>query len=46
MTQTAATVRRHVVVDTPIDRAFFLFTEHPGGERPLPRGLLYRQGRG
>ena len=46
MTQTAATVRRHVVVDTPIDRAFFLFTEHPRWGLPLPRGLLYCQGRG
>ena len=30
MTQTQATVRRHVVVDTAIDRAFSVFTERFG----------------
>ena len=40
MTQTAATVRRHVVVDTPIDRAFFLFTERFGDFKPPEHNLL------
>ena len=40
MTQTAATVRRHVVVDTPVDRAFFLFTERFGDFKPPEHNLL------
>jgi uncharacterized protein YndB with AHSA1/START domain len=40
MTQTAATVRRHIVVDTPIDRAFFLFTERFGDFKPPEHNLL------
>jgi len=40
MTQTAATVRRHVVVDAPIDRAFFVFTERFGDFKPPEHNLL------
>jgi hypothetical protein len=40
MTQTAATVRRHVVVDTPIDRAFLLFTKRFGDFKPPEHNLL------
>ena len=40
MTQTAATVRRHVVIDTPIERAFFLFTERFGDFKPPEHNLL------
>lgn len=40
MTQTAVTVRRHVVVDAPIDRAFFVFTERFGDFKPPEHNLL------
>ena len=40
MTQTAATVRRHVVVDAAIDRAFFLFTERFGDFKPPEHNML------
>jgi hypothetical protein len=40
MTQTQATVRRHVVVDSAIDRAFSVFTERFGDFKPLEHNLL------
>jgi uncharacterized protein YndB with AHSA1/START domain len=40
MTQTQATVRRHVVVDSAIDRAFSVFTERFGDFKPPEHNLL------
>ncbi len=40
MTQTQATVRRHVVVDSAIDRAFSVFTERFGDFKPPEHSLL------
>src|SRR3954471_5557920 len=40
MTQTEATVRRHVVVDAPIDQAFSVFTERFGDFKPPEHNLL------
>ena len=41
MTQTeAATVRRQVVVDAPVERAFFVFTERFGDFKPPEHNLL------
>jgi uncharacterized protein YndB with AHSA1/START domain len=40
MTQTQATVRRHVVVDSVIDRAFSVFTERFGDFKPPEHNLL------
>jgi uncharacterized protein YndB with AHSA1/START domain len=41
MTQTdAATVRRQIVVDAPIDRAFAVFTERIGDFKPAEHNLL------
>jgi uncharacterized protein YndB with AHSA1/START domain len=40
MTQTQATVRRHVVVDSAVDRAFSVFTERFGDFKPPEHKLL------
>ena len=40
MTQTEVTVRRHVVVDAAIDRAFSVFTERFGDFKPREHNLL------
>ena len=41
MTQTgAATVRKHVVVDTPIERAFTVFTDRFGDFKPPEHNML------
>jgi uncharacterized protein YndB with AHSA1/START domain len=40
MTHTEATVRRHVVVDAPIERAFLVFTERFGDFKPPEHNLL------
>jgi uncharacterized protein YndB with AHSA1/START domain len=41
MTQTAAaTVRRHVVVDVPLERAFAVFTDRFGDFKPREHNLL------
>ena len=40
MTQTETTVRRHVVVDAAIDRAFSVFTEQFGDFKPPEHNLL------
>ena len=40
MTQTQATVRRHVVVDSAIDRAFSVFTKRFGDFKPPEHNLL------
>ena len=40
MTQTEVTVRRHVVVDAAIDRAFLVFTEQFGDFKPPEHNLL------
>ena len=40
MTQTQATVRRHVIVDSAIDRAFSVFTERFGDFKPPEHNLL------
>ena len=40
MTQTEATVRRNVVVDSAIDRAFSVFTERFGDFKPPEHNLL------
>jgi uncharacterized protein YndB with AHSA1/START domain len=40
MTQTEVTVRRHVVVDAGIDRAFSVFTERFGDFKPREHNLL------
>jgi uncharacterized protein YndB with AHSA1/START domain len=41
MTQTEVTVRRHVVVDAAIDRAFAVFTERFGDFKPREHNLLH-----
>src|SRR4029450_5763878 len=41
MTQTEVTVRRHVVVDAAIDRAFAVFTERFGDFKPPEHNLLH-----
>jgi len=41
MTQTEAIVRRDVVVDAPIDRAFSVFTERFGDFKPREHNLLH-----
>jgi len=43
MTQTQATVRRHVVVDSAIDRAFTVFTERFGDFKPPEHNLRSAQ---
>ena len=40
MTQTAAVVRRQIVVEAPIDRAFSVFTERFGDFKPPEHNLL------
>jgi uncharacterized protein YndB with AHSA1/START domain len=40
MTQTEVTVRRHVVVDAAIDRAFSVFTQRFGDFKPPEHNLL------
>jgi uncharacterized protein YndB with AHSA1/START domain len=40
MTQTEVTVRRHVVVDAAIDRAFAVFTERFGDFKPREHNML------
>ena len=40
MTQTETAVRRHVVVDAAIDRAFSVFTEQFGDFKPPEHNLL------
>jgi uncharacterized protein YndB with AHSA1/START domain len=40
MTQTEVTVRRHVVVDAGIDRAFAVFTERFGDFKPREHNML------
>jgi uncharacterized protein YndB with AHSA1/START domain len=40
MTQTQATIRRYVVVDSAIDRAFSVFTERFGDFKPPEHNLL------
>ena len=41
MTQTApAVVRRHIVVEAPIERAFTVFTERFGDFKPREHNLL------
>ena len=41
MTQIEAIVRRHVVVDAPIDRAFSVFTDRFGDFKPREHNLLH-----